>query len=110
MSARSLRYIGTLTVFHLTLALSAGFLTLSAHAAPITAGQTISAPGEADPTGGTIISNSGNPLVSPFTGGSGPFAISGTLISKVIQNDPSNTLGGLTFTFQLTNDAGSQQC
>jgi len=80
----------------------------SAQAVPILPGQTLPVVGEADPTGGTIISNSGSALNSAFSGGTGVTAFSGTLISKVIKNDPSNILGGLTFTYQLTNAAGSQ--
>lgn len=80
---------------------------LTVQAATITANQTIPAPAETDPTGGTIVSNGGAALSSPFTGGAGPTAFSGSLISKVIQNDSSNPFGGLTFTFQLTNAAAS---
>src|SRR5581483_7045603 len=68
----------------------------------------IPAAAEADPTGGTVVSNGGAPLVENFSGGAGPTAFSGTLISKVISGDPSNPLGGLTFTYQLTNAVGSQ--
>jgi hypothetical protein len=91
--SRLLKAVAAIAIF----AFVTGF---TAHAAPLTAGQTFAAPGEADPTGGTVIANSG---AVAFSGSPGPTAFSGTLTSKVIQNDPSNPLGGLTFTFQLTN-------
>ena len=54
--------------------------------------------GETDPTGGTVLSS----LSAPFVAGT----YSGTLISQVISGDPSNPLGGLTFTYLLTNNLG----
>jgi hypothetical protein len=56
-------------------------------------------PPELDPSGGTVIAS----ITTPITSG----AFSGTLTSEVIQGDTSNLLGGLTFTYVLTNDATS---
>jgi hypothetical protein len=50
--------------------------------------------------GGTVLAN----LVSPFAG----IGFSGTLTSRVLQNDPSNPFpNGLTFTYQVSNAAAS---
>ncbi len=70
------------------------------NAAPLAAGQTAVAAGEADPLGGVLIANSGPvPMVAP--------TFSGTLTSQVIANDPGNPFGPgfLTFTYALTNNA-----
>jgi hypothetical protein len=55
---------------------------------------------ENDPTGGVAATP---PLVTPLVGA----AFNATLVSIVIQGDPSNPLGGLTFVYQVTNDAKS---
>jgi hypothetical protein len=57
-------------------------------------------PGELDPTGGAVVA-------SQAVGFSVPGAFSGVLTSKVISGDPSNALGGLTFTYEITNDGVS---
>jgi hypothetical protein len=67
----------------------------ASHATLITANQTIVAPGEPDPTGGTVLASQSANFISGTIGG--------TLVSEVIDQDPSNTLGGLTFTYKLTN-------
>lgn len=74
-------------------------------AAPIVAGQTILASGEADPTGGVLQAGTGAAV--PFSSPPGPGQFSGTLTTSVISGDPSNALGGLTFTYRITNDAVS---
>jgi len=71
-----------------------------AAAAPLLVGSNLFAAGEPDPTGGGLIAG-GVPI---------PFAavdFNGTLTSSVIQGDPSNPLGGLTFTYLLQNNAAS---
>lgn len=78
-----------------------GMLVLPAQAAVLGPGTTLfPAPGEADPTGGSVIASQTLPFAVPgfFTG---------SLKSEVISGDPSNPLGGLTFTYVLTNDTAS---
>lgn len=58
----------------------------------------IPAASEPDPTAGAVVASTG-PV--PF---SVPGAYSGTLTTTVISGDPSNILGGLTFTYLLTHD------
>ena len=60
----------------------------------------VPAPGEPDPTGGVVVA-------STTTAFSAPGAFSGKLKTEVISGDPSNSLGGLTFTYELSNDASS---
>jgi hypothetical protein len=79
-------------------------LCSNVQAAPLAPGGTIPAPAEVDPTGGVIQAGTGATV--PFSAG-GPAGYSGTLTSTVIAGDPSNLLGGLTFTYRLTNDATS---
>ncbi len=74
---------------------------LSAGAAPLLTGSTLIASGETDPSGGTLTQIATESV--GFTGGSGSSLESGTLTSSVYKNDASNPLGGLTFTFQITN-------
>lgn len=75
--------------------------SLTAAAAPLGVGGLLfPAPAAPDPTGGVLIAG-GVPV---------PFAstnYSGTLTSSVIAGDPSNLLGGLTFTYLLASDASS---
>lgn len=73
-------------------------LASSTFAAPITAGQVAVAVNENNPVGGTTITQA-----QPFSTGS----YTGTLVSSVITGDTTNTLGGLTFTYQLINDPTS---
>lgn len=73
----------------------------AASAAPLPSGSVlVPAPGEVDPTGGAVVA-------SVTTAFAAPGAFSGKLKTEVISGDPSNALGGLTFTYELTNDAGS---
>jgi hypothetical protein len=75
------------------------------YAAPLLSGATIPAPGEPDPTGGVVQPGTG--VAVAFVSPSGPGSFSGTLTTTVISGDPSNPLGGLTFTYRLTNNPGS---
>lgn len=76
-------------------------LSSSAFAAALPSGTVlVPSPGEADPTGGVV-------LASQSVGFSVAGAFSGKLTSQVISGDPSNALGGLTFTYQITNDGVS---
>ena len=70
-----------------------------AGATPITAGQSITAVGENQPVGGTLVGGTGTAL--GFTSAT----FSGTLTSSVITGDTSNPYGGLTFTYLLSNDS-----
>lgn len=76
-------------------------LGATAQAGLLDVGQTLfPAPAEADPTGGLVVDF----LLQPFNAGT----FTGVLTSAVIQGDPSNPLGGLTFTYQVSNDSTSQ--
>lgn len=80
--------------------LSTGLLmTSAAWAVPLVPSANQLAVGEPDPTGGIVVAS----LSAPFVAGT----YSGTLISQVISGDPSNPLGGLTFTYLLSNNPGS---
>jgi hypothetical protein len=71
-----------------------------ANAATLSAGGILfPAPAEPDPTGGTIIASSTVPFIAPN--------YSGSLMATVRSGDPSNTLGGLTFTYQILNVTGT---
>lgn len=61
----------------------------------------IPAAAEADPTGGAVVATTGPVAFSV------PGSFSGLLTTTVISGDPSNTLGGLTFTYLIENDAAS---
>jgi len=70
----------------------------SANAATLNPGSSISLTSEPGPTGGTTIGSSIVPFVAP--------TFSGTLVSKVISGDLSNPFaGGLTFTYELSNNS-----
>ena len=77
----------------------------AAQAAPLvpSAVVTTPVPSEPDPTGGVVQAGTGLPVI--FSSAAPNF--SGTLTTTVIAGDPSNSLGGLTFTYQITNDAVS---
>ena len=80
--------------------LGVGVASVDATPLPV-GGSLFPVSGEVDPTGGAV---------EVPTGVTVPFAVlgfSGTLTSTVISVDPSNALGGLTFTYLLTNDAVS---
>jgi hypothetical protein len=87
--------------------LAAAGLLLGVGVAPVDAtplpvgGSLLLVSGELDPTGGAVVPPTG--VTVPFASG----GFSGTLTSTVISGDPSNALGGLTFTYLLTNDAVS---
>jgi hypothetical protein len=71
-----------------------------AHAGPLNPGSSIGLPAEPGPLGGTTIGSSSVPFVSA--------TFSGTLVSKVISGDTSNPFaGGLTFTYELSNNSFS---
>ena len=89
----------------LVLVLAVCVLCTRIYAAPLLPNQTIAAPGELDPTGGVVQAGTG--VAVPFASPAGPGSFSGTLTSTVIAGDPSNALGGLTFTYRITNDANS---
>ena len=80
-----------------------GFAVLgvcTANAAALSPGSSISLTGEVDPVGGTTIGSISVPFVAP--------TFSGTLVSKVISGDANNPFaGGLTFTYQLSNNSFS---
>jgi len=93
-----------LTIWALGVAILFSWTTVAgpALAAPLPIGGTIVAPGEPDPVGGVVIATTGPlPIVAvDFTG---------TLTSSVIAGDVSNPLGGLTFTYLLTNNLQSRE-
>lgn len=71
---------------------------LPAYAVPLTAGDTAFTAAGADPeVGGNVIDTKVSPLVAP--------TFSGSITSKVIDNDPTNPngLAALTFTYQFSN-------
>jgi hypothetical protein len=71
-------------------------------ASPILTGQAILTPSE--PFGGAPV---GAPVISPFATPAGPGSFSGTLFSQAFSGDPFNPYGGLTFVYQIHNDATS---
>src|SRR5262245_49746018 len=98
--------------------LSAGVLSLLAclrsQGAPLVVGGALLTPAEPDPTGGVVV---GGGVPVPFASAPGPGQFSGTLTTTVIRDDPSNPFAGigdpdpanhgLTFVFQIHNDATS---
>ncbi len=71
-----------------------------AAASPLAVGGTLyPPPAEAGPSGGTIL----DIKTVSFAGS----AFTGTLTTKVISGDANNTLGGLTFTYLISNDLSS---
>lgn len=77
-------------------------LVANVNAAPLATGNTLfPAPGEPDPAdGGTVIDS----MLTPFNV---PGFFEGNLLTEVIAGDANNPLGGLTFTYTLTNSANS---
>lgn len=73
-----------------------------ASASPLAPGGGIFAPGESDPVSATTLFTTNVAWTSQTA------AFSGTLTSSVLQNDANNSLGGLTFTYELTLDSSSQ--
>jgi uncharacterized protein (TIGR03382 family) len=85
----------------LALSLSAVLLLApTASAAPLPPSTVIFADPQPDPVGGLVIAG-GVPV--PFVAAT----FSGLLTSTVISGDLSNPFGGLTFTYQISNDPGS---
>jgi hypothetical protein len=89
----------------LILALALCLLCARGFAAPLVPGASIPAVGEPDPTGGIVQAGTG--VAQAFASPAGPGQFSGTLTTTVIAGDPSNLLGGLTFTYRLTNSPNS---
>lgn len=85
----------------------------AAHGALLPVGGAMLTPAEPDPTGGVVVGF----LVQPFSTGPNVGQYSGILTTTVIKDDPSNpyanignanpALHGLTFVYQLTNNAVS---
>jgi len=70
------------------------------NATPFLPGSSISLPAEPGPIGGSVVASISVPFVAP--------TFSGTLISKIWSGDTSNPFsGGLTFTYELSNDSVS---
>jgi hypothetical protein len=92
------------TRFAPCLALIVALFAVTAQAAPLPPGALVTpVPSEAAPTGGVkIVDNFESVFVSQ---GGGTY--SGRLVTNVISGDTSNPLGGLTFTYELFNDASS---
>jgi hypothetical protein len=100
MSARLHKNLGTIALV-VTLAL---LLTAPLRAALLLPNQTAFAVAVTAPSG----TSQAGPLSQTFSGGAGPTAFSGTLVSQVLQeNLANNPLGGLTFTFKVSNDPTS---
>ena len=81
-----------------TLTAAVSLSARTGHAALIAPGTTMPVPYEPDPFLGTILASLTVPVAAP--------TFSGILTSQVI-DDPANALGGLTFTYELTNNATS---
>ncbi len=82
----------------LAAALVGCLLAAPAAAASLPPGTALFGPStETDPVGGTSVAT----LTAPFSVAG---AFSGTLKTEVFSGDTSNTLGGLTFVYTLTND------
>ena len=84
----------------LCMRLAVGLCVQSAQATLMAPGSTQLAAPEVAPVGGTIV---GGGVPVAFT----EPTVSGTLTTTVYQNDSSNPLGGLTFTFLVQNDVSS---
>jgi hypothetical protein len=83
------------------LAVVASFASQAHGAALVPGSVLIPSAAEADPVGATLVFSTG---AVPF---SVPGSFTGTLTTSVYSGDTSNTLGGLTFTYLVTNDASS---
>jgi hypothetical protein len=93
MSMRKLSILAAAAVLAL-----AGAVSFSS-AALLPPGNVVLAPNEPNPVGGTVLASLSSPFVTA--------TFNGTLTTQVIQGDTSNTLNGLTFTYQLVNNASS---
>jgi hypothetical protein len=83
-----------------------GILSAAALGAPLAPGGTLNpAPGEADLAGANLLFSTGS---VPFL--ATPPVFSGSLVSQVYNNDPTNPngLNALTFAYRITSDASSQ--
>jgi hypothetical protein len=89
-----------LTRFSTCVALTIALLAATAEAATLAPGTLLTpVPAEAEPVGGVVLATQTSPFVST--------TYTGELVSTVIQNDTSNALGGLTFTYELRNLTGT---
>jgi hypothetical protein len=70
------------------------------HATTLSPGDTLSPTTSTLPIVGNVVAGG---VAVPFSSG----LYSGMLTTTVYQNDPSNAFGGLTFTYQITNNSGS---
>jgi hypothetical protein len=95
MRTRSVLWSAFVGIFLLQTAL---VFTQAASLAPGTVLSPVTA--ESDPAGGTVLFTTGPVSFSAAT-------FSGTLISTVLSGDSSNPYGGLTFTFEMSNDSTS---
>jgi PEP-CTERM motif len=68
-----------------------------ANASLLAPGSSLTLTSEAEPMGGTAIATLSTPFVAP--------TFSGTLVTTVWSGDTSNPFGGLTFTYQLSNNS-----
>lgn len=85
----------------LVFAFACGVASLSAQAATLSPGTALFGPStEGDPVGGTVVASHTGAFAVPG-------AFSGSLKTDVISGDTTNTLGGLTFIYTLTNDGGA---
>jgi len=93
---------------NLTSLLVAGALAAAqaalANSTPIADGQTVNPLGNTTVSGGTLLGNETTTLVKTSTGTKFP---AGTIHSWVYSGDANNTLGGLTFVYQLNIASGS---
>jgi hypothetical protein len=85
--------------FAAALALSAVLTASKLLAAPLLPGSAFYPPAEPDPIGGVVEDT----MTTSFASAT----FTGRLTSTVISGDTSNPFGGFTFTYLLTNDAGS---
>jgi hypothetical protein len=69
---------------------------INSQAISLTPGSSIALPAEPDPVGASLVASLSLPFTAP--------TFSGTLISKVWSGDTSNPFGGLTFTYELSNN------
>ena len=91
------------STFHLCVVTFLVLIASQAWAISMVPGQASFCVNELEPLGGTVVAG---PLVSPLLGA----AFTGTLTSTVFENDasnPWNATGGLTFVYQVANDASS---
>ena len=88
------------STFHLCVVTFLVMIASQAWAISMVPGQTSYCVAELEPLGASVVAG---PLVSPMIGAS----FTGTLTSTVFANDASNPFGGLTFIYQVANNANS---